>query len=161
MIIREATKEDVPKIFPVWRELMEFHAERDLYWKLGEGAHEAFSKHLIGVLEKEDTFVFVAYANDNIIAYCRCSIVQRPPVFATPRQYGSFSELAVVPKYRRKGVGERMVEHAVEWFLAQGVLRIEVQVSVSNEISAHFWKKMGFTTYLKTMYQSVDLTASA
>ena len=155
MLIREATKEDVPNILPVWRELMEFHAQRDPYWNLGESANEAFSKHLIEVLEKEDAFVSVACDNHTIIAYCRCSIVQRPPVFAAPRQFGSFSELVVLPKYRRKGVGERMVEHAVEWFRTQGVLRIEVQVSVINEISTDFWNKLGFSTYLESKYQSI------
>jgi ribosomal protein S18 acetylase RimI-like enzyme len=161
MIIREATKEDVPRILPVWRELMEFHTRLDSYWTLCEGAEEQFLKHLSEGLEKEDAVIFVAHDKDRIIAYCRCSIKQRPPVFETQRQYGAFAELAVLPMYRRNGIGKRMVEHAVEWFRDQGLSRMEVQVSVSNEISTHFWQKMGFMTYLETMSKDVDLTGQA
>ena len=155
MIIREATKEDVPKILPIWQELMEFHADRDSYFATCEGAEQEFAKWISENIEKEDAIVYVAEHAKSIIAYCLCRIVERPPVCEMKRQYGSLTDLAVLETYRRDGIGERMVKRATQWFRSQGVKRVEVRVAVTNEVSTRFWRKMGFTTYLETMSKNV------
>lgn len=151
VVIREAMQEDVPLVLPVWREMMDFHAERDTYFATCEGAEKAFSNFLSGNIEKEDAFVFVAQVSDIIVAYCLCMITERPPVCEMKRQYGNLSDLAVFETHRRQGIGEQMVKRAMEWFQLQGLERVEVRVAVTNEVSTEFWRKMGFVTYLKTM----------
>ncbi|MEN8126852.1 MAG: GNAT family N-acetyltransferase [Planctomycetota bacterium] len=157
MIIREATKEDVPKILPVWREMMEFHAVRDAHFAICESADQEFAKWISENIVKEDAIVYVAESTKSIVAYCLCLISERPPVCEMKRQYGNLSDLAVAEKYRRDGIGEQIVEQAMEWFRSQGLKRVEVRVAVTNEISTRFWRKMGFSTYLETMSKPVDL----
>ena len=156
MLIREATKEDVPNILPVWRELMEFHAERDPYYVTCDGAEEAFAKYVLENIEKDDACVFVTQKNDEIVGYCQCLVVKTPPVFEL-KQFGNIADTTVLEKYRRNDIGEQMVERAMEWFQSKGLTRIEVRVAVSNEVSTQFWRKMGFSTYLETMSKPVDL----
>ena len=98
----------------------------------------------------------IAQDDEATIAYCQCFVVNAPPVLKT-KQYGNIADLAVLEKYRRNGVGEQMVERAIEWFRLQGLERIEVRVAVTNEISMQFWRKMGFQTYLETMSKQIDL----
>ena len=83
MKIREATIDDIPKILPVWRELMEFHARRDAFWTTRDDAEEAFSKYVCENTEKDDACVLVAEDNEKIVAYCQCLIVEYPPVLIT------------------------------------------------------------------------------
>jgi len=51
MIIREATKEDLPKILPVWREMMEFHAQRDPHFTLCRDAEKAVTPYMLENIE--------------------------------------------------------------------------------------------------------------
>ena len=69
-------------------------------------------------------------------------------------EYGGLSELAVLADYRRRSIGEQMVEQAMEWFRLKGLTGTEVRVAVTNGISTQFWRKMGFKTYLETMYKN-------
>ncbi len=156
MNIREATIADVPGLVPVWREMMDFHAERDVFWKTREGAEDAFSKYVSENIKKDEALVLVAQNNEKIVAYCQCLIVEYPPVLIT-KQYGNIVDLAVCENYRRNGIGEKMVKWAMEWFKTKGLERAEVRVAVTNEISMQFWRKMGFTTYLETMSKQVVL----
>ena len=156
MDIREATIDDVPKILPVWREFMEFHAQRDGYFAICEGAEEAFASYVRENIEKDDSCVFVAQENDEIVGYCQCHVAKTPPVFETKIK-GDMGDLAVIEKYRRNGIGEQMFERAMQWFRSKGLERVEVRVAVTNEISTQFWRKMGFSTYLETMSKQVDL----
>lgn len=152
MNIREATKEDVPKILPVWREMMDFHAQRDICYNIRENAEKAFSKYLCKNFEKDDACIFIAQNNDNIIGYCQCQIIENPPVLVTEK-YGSIAGMAVLEKYRRNGVGEQIVKKVIQWFQSKELKRVEVRVAVTNEVSTKFWRKMGFTTYLETMFK--------
>jgi len=152
MNIREATKEDVPQILPVWRELMDFHAERDEVYMIREGAEETFSKYLCENIEKDDSCIFVAQNNHDIVGYCQCKVVESPPVLVIEK-YGNVEGMAVLEKYRRSGVGRLLVKQAMQWFKAKGLERVEVRVSVVNEISIKFWRKVGFEAYLETMFK--------
>ena len=156
MEIREATKEDVPQVVPVWRELMEFHARRDAYFATCQWAQEAFEKYVLENIEKEDAMVWVAQSDSAIVGYCQSMIVENPPVLHVKR-YGNISDLAVLDNYRRQGIGEDFVARAMEWFRSQNLERVEVRVAVTNKISTQFWRKMGFATYLETMSKPLDL----
>ena len=155
MVIREATEADVPKILPIWQEMMNFHAKRDSYFATCEGAEEAFSGYLSENIEKKDAVVFIAQNAERVIGYCLCLIAERPPVCEMKRQYGNLSDLAVLENYRRKGVGEQMTAFAMKWFHSRQLKRVEVRVAVTNEISTQFWRKMGFETYIETVYKEV------
>ncbi len=156
MNIREATREDVPQILPVWWELMAFHAERDVYYRTCEGAEKAFANYVHDNIEKDDACVWIAEMDEEIVGYCQCMVAATPPVFEL-KQYGQIADMAVLEAYRRQGVGERMVERAMGWFHSRGLRRVEVRAAVTNEVSTRFWRKMGFTPFAETMFQTVDL----
>ena len=156
MNIREATKEDVPKILPVWRELMEFHVQRDACYTTCDGAEEAFSSYVCENIEKDDAMVLVAQDDEKIVGYCQCLVAANPPVYAI-KKYGNLADTAVLEQYRRNGIGKQMVEQAMEWFKAKGLERIQVRMAVTNEVSTRFWRKMGFEAFAETLSQSIDL----
>jgi GNAT superfamily N-acetyltransferase len=63
--------------------------------------------------------------------------------------------MAVTKNYRRSGIGERMYKLIQDWFKQQDVNRIELRVSLPNEISTSFWRKMGFKPYLETVVKKL------
>lgn len=58
--------------------------------------------------------------------------------------YGEINEIYVVPKWRRKGIGETMMIHAFNWFKEKGINTIRVEALASNKPAILFYKKFGF-----------------
>lgn len=149
--IRKAVENDVPFMVELWKEMMDFHKERDQVFTRTATGHEDWTEFITGHISKEDSCVLVAECDGRIVGHCLAFITESPPVLAT-KQYGLFQDIAVTANYRRCGVGEELVKEMLKWFRNHNIERIEVKVSVHNELSTAFWRKMGFSTYLETLY---------
>lgn len=56
----------------------------------------------------------------------------------------SLYRLAVSTDHRRKGIGNRLVEEAVERAATVGARRVDAMVAAENEEAATFWAAVGF-----------------
>lgn len=71
--------------------------------------------------------------------------------------------LAVLPEYRRQGIGTALVSHVLEFSKQQGCERCELEVNVCNEGALALYEKCGFERagirknfYRKSRYDSRD-----
>jgi RimJ/RimL family protein N-acetyltransferase len=46
--------------------------------------------------------------------------------------------------YRNKGIGTRMMQHALEWAMSRQVYRVELEVFAENLPAIHLYQKFGF-----------------
>ena len=152
--IREAVKNDVATMVELWKEMMDFHKERDKLFTRKDIGHKGWIEFVTDHMSKEDSCVFVAELDGQIVGHCLGFLSDYPPVITIER-YGKFQELAVMADYRRCGVGKELVKKMLIWFSEQGMKRIEVNVSVHNELSTAFWRKIGFSPYLETLYRQI------
>jgi len=153
--IREAVMEDVPAIIEIWKELMDFHKERDRFFSRSATGHESFADFITGHISNESSYVFVAETGEDIVGYCLAIVEKHPPVLEV-QEYGLVQDLAVTSKYRRSGIGERLFKEARGWFSEKGVRRIETRVAKSNKAATEFWAKMGFIPYLETVFMEIQ-----
>jgi ribosomal protein S18 acetylase RimI-like enzyme len=58
--------------------------------------------------------------------------------------------------YRRKGIGEKLLQEMLKWFAAHELHRIELRVLSANEVGYNFWKKQGFRDYMHMLYLDVS-----
>jgi len=149
--IRRADVKDVPSIVELWKEMMDFHKERDQIFTRTVTGHEGWIEFVTDHMSNEDSRVLVAECDGQIVGHCLALISENPPVLTTKR-YGLFKELAVTANHRRCGIGESLFKEAVKWFEEHGIKRIEVRVSMHNKLSTAFWRKMGLKPYLETLY---------
>lgn len=149
--IRSATLEDTNAIVELWKEYMDFHAERERRFARSDDGHVRFGEYISGRIMDDASCVLVAEHEQNVVGYCLATLAKFPPVFAY-REYGSISDLAVTARSRHQGIGQALVEAAFRWFAERGVRRIEVRVATSNEVSTAFWRKMGFVPYLEILH---------
>lgn len=152
--IRAATPEDTGTITELWKELMDFHQERDSCFTRSANGHERFAEFVSGRILSETACVLVAEQQGRIVGYCLAAVSKFPPVFEH-QEYGAISDLAVSAPWRRGGIGQALVAAALRWFAARAIHRIEVRVAISNEVSTAFWEKMGFAPYLEIMSQTI------
>jgi L-amino acid N-acyltransferase YncA len=154
VIIRKAVAEDVSSIVELWKELMDFHKERDRIFSRSATGHEAFADFVTGHISNETSYVFVAEEGKDLVGYCLAFIEKYPPVLEM-KEYGLVQDIAVTMKYQRMGIGKRFLEEARSWFTEKGVHRIEARVAKTNKLSIEFWAKMGFAPYLETVFLEI------
>ena len=151
MEIALATHFHVPEIVELWEEFMDFHRSVDSFYTRSQDASVSFGKRVEESIESDDSRVLVALEEGRVVAFSIAHIVKLPPVFER-KTNGYISEMAVRPHYRRKGIGERMLAKIYEWFESRNIDRIELRVVVGNQIGYSFWKKHGFTDYVRVLY---------
>jgi ribosomal protein S18 acetylase RimI-like enzyme len=150
--IRRATSEDTNAIVELWKEYMDFHAERDHHFTRSEEGPHRFGEYISGRIVDDASCVLVAEHEQDVMGYCLATLAKFPSVFAY-REYGSISDLAVTARFRHQGIGQALVEAAFRWFAERDVHRIEVRAATSNEVSTAFWRKMGFAPYIEILYR--------
>ena len=147
---RAARTEDVDTIVELWKQLMDFHQKRDRHFTRSPTGPSIFAKFVTDQIEKEDSLVLVAEEEGAIVAYCLAITETHSPVFAKPR-HAEIIDLFVTESHRQRGIGERLVREVEHWFSQRGIDRIEARVAVRNEVSTHFWRKIGYQPYTETV----------
>jgi diamine N-acetyltransferase len=155
-VVREAIRQDVPAVVPIWAELMEIHAQLDPFFTCCEGAAERFADYITGNIDKDNWQVLVAEVDGHVAGYLQGSVEACPPILTTQR-YGNVHDMAVAAAYRRRGLGRELVQQALAWFGSQGVTRFEVSMSIHNRTAKAFWQSMGFEPYLKSSFVQRDV----
>lgn len=150
-IIRSAVQSDVKSIIELWKEMFDLHKERDSHFTRSSDGHENYEKLINESLISDDFHILVAESNKKIIGYCLANVAKYPPAFEL-KEYGAIFDLSVTRDYRRKGLGEKLLQEAYNWFSKKGIKRIEARVATSNEISQGFWRKMGFASYMDILF---------
>ncbi|MCX5644505.1 MAG: GNAT family N-acetyltransferase [Phycisphaerae bacterium] len=153
-VIRPATRRDIPAIVALWEELMDFHQARDSFFTPSDNGSKIFAEFVAENIRNDAACVLVATVDAKIVGYCQGILDRHPPALAES-DFGQILDFGVTAERRRAGIGARMLEALCEWFRREGIRRIEVRHSTSNEIGARFWPKMGFAPYLQTLFREL------
>ncbi|MEM3539255.1 MAG: ribosomal protein S18-alanine N-acetyltransferase [Nitrososphaerales archaeon] len=92
-----------------------------------------YSTFLYFLINDKDGF-YVAEENNQILGYVISSVRENK---------GTLVSIAVLPEYRRKGIGSKLMEESLN-YLSKKVDHVELQVRVSNFEAINFYKKFGF-----------------
>ena len=141
IIIREATIADVADIQHLAHLIARFEIERgwapdiDPQWAFTQAGVSYIKQQLTG----EDGIVLVATCDDQVIGFLGGCIIQekRGPV-------GGVQGMFVLPAYRRKRVGTRLVARFLQWCDHQNLDRVSVAVAPANDAALALYETMGF-----------------
>ena len=93
---------------------------------------------VLGLMEKGDP-MFVALANGEVVGWCD---IQRHP-FPAHAHRGTLG-IGVVPDYRGRGIGARLMDQTLQQAFATGFVRIEFSVRADNLRAVRLYEKVGF-----------------
>jgi RimJ/RimL family protein N-acetyltransferase len=93
---------------------------------------------VLSVMEKGDP-MFVALANGEVVGWCD---IQRHP-FPAHSHRGTLG-MGVLPDYRRRGIGARLMDQTLKQGFAAGFVRIEFSVRADNLRAMRLYEKFGF-----------------
>jgi len=150
--IRKATARDIPAITALNMEMMRFHAARDKDFQMtARDARSRLAAHKSAQLRRRNARLTVAGQSGKVIAYCLSVVASRPPIYRV-RTMIQVMDMCVAARHRRRGLGRRLFEDAVEWAKSRSIRRIEVSFAPSNELARSFWPSLGFRTFMQRGY---------
>jgi len=63
---------------------------------------------------------------------------------AQPVPYGTIDQLYILPEFRNKGIGTRVLHEAERYFISRGAKKARLTVSVSNQVAVDLYNREGF-----------------
>ena len=70
---------------------------------------------------------------------------------------GLIYHLAVKVSEREQGIGNTLLEHALEALANEGITKVYIMVFKNNDIGNAFWEKRGFTIPTEAIYRAKEI----
>jgi ribosomal protein S18 acetylase RimI-like enzyme len=157
-VIRPATEKDLPEMLGLWREMMDFHAHWDARFrpKPSPEAEQAWMNYLREEIWGGNRWcTFVAEEDGRLVGHIVGELREQVPVFEH-QTYGYVTDIVVGPEARRQGIGTALFEAVETWFREQGATHVQLQVLASNPASQAFWRAVGCTDYMNTLWYDLE-----
>ena len=149
LVLRHAGADEMARIKPLWDALYQHQIEHGMLLRLPESAYDAWSKSIVPFLGRFANIV-VADLNGETVAFVAGRIRTLPPYFGSTT-IGAISEVFVSEQHRGSGIGRRLLAFALEWFQAQRITRVELQVVAGNPDAIRFYRQLGWHDELLQM----------
>jgi len=147
--IRRAGSGDIDEITRLWVHLQADNAMLDSRLLASGEAMNRFRDYAAGVLETKHTACFLATESGKVIGFTLGQIHQRPTLALG--DCGYITDLYVDPDHRLRGLGRALYHALRDWYHSRGIISIEVQIVRASSGSQAFWRKMGFSDFLRTL----------
>ena len=143
--IRRATERDAPALGRLGAALMrvDHDFDRERFLAPGKNPEAGYGRFLVSQLPNDDTVVFVAERDGEIVGYVYAAI--EPRSWKELRDVAGFvHDVLVVESARGTGTGERLVEAAAEWLVTRGVPRVMLWTAEKNVPAQRLFARLGF-----------------
>jgi len=145
MTIRRAERRDAEALGKLGAALMRAHYAFDTHRFLepGDGSEAGYARFLASQLDDEESIVLVAERDTVIVGYAYAAI--EPLSWKDLRdECGWIHDLLVVDAAQRSGIGEGLLNAAIEWFRKKRMPRAMLGTAAQNENARRLFERRGF-----------------
>ena len=89
--------------------------------------------------------IFVAEIEDKVVGY----ITTRIDIIT---KIGQIPNLAVLPDFQQKGLGQQLIQVALDYFKAEGMAMAKIETLAQNPVGTTFYPKMGFAEVARQIH---------
>jgi len=100
-------------------------------------------------------FLIIAEWNGEIIGFTFASISRMFPLDVTEHAVGTINDVYVLPEFRGRGIGKRMVAECLEKFKARGVKNVRLSVLAENKAAIKLYEKLNFKIRSYEMFKKL------
>ena len=93
----------------------------------------------VGQIVEKGWTQFYGVEGDTVVGWC--DII---PIEHEGFQHGGHLGMGVIPGYRGRGLGRRLIDASLAHAATRGLLRVELEVFASNEAAIGLYRKVGF-----------------
>ena len=142
--VRVATLDDIDTLVAMRMALLREHADSPIHGRL-RGDVELRARVLFAEqLTQPDEACLVADREGAVIGVLRVSESRGSPLLL-PSRYGYLASAYVRPDARGEGVLRLLVDHALAWCRARGLVEVRLHADATNDGAAAAWEALGFT----------------
>jgi GNAT superfamily N-acetyltransferase len=102
-------------------------------------------------IENENIKYFVAKDNDKIIGSCYIIII--PNLTFNGKSIGYIENVITDEKYRRKGIGKKIMEMAINYARKENCYKIVLQSGIKRTTAHKFYEAIGFNGETKKVFE--------
>ncbi|HYB75524.1 MAG TPA: GNAT family N-acetyltransferase [Nitrososphaerales archaeon] len=99
-------------------------------------------RHVKGSVDAPDRLLLVAAEGPKVVGVLRAEMRER--IFYEPHKEGFITDFYILPEFRRKALGNEMIQKASVELKKMGAQIIVADVPAQNEIANRFYSKRGF-----------------
>lgn len=149
LVIRKAAPPDVKRLAKL-KLLLQQHGEKSnpSIWRITEEGKALLKQRVEDAFMDTNTHILVAEMNKKIIGFIQGEVSRRTDY--SPKNVGHISTIYVVEKFRRRGVGLRLVKGLCKFFDSEGVEHVTLRLIIGNREGEGFWRKLGFEPVIIT-----------
>lgn len=142
MQIRRAKREELGAASDLLVRTKRLNSEFDPLFSVVDDAKARAEKYVAAAMENPEKLLLVAVEGTKVVGVLRAEMRER--IFYEPHREGFISDFYILPEYRRKALGNEILEHASAELKKMGAQIIVADVPSQNEIAVRFYTKRGF-----------------
>jgi len=157
VVIRRATRADLPVLGRLGAALMRQHHEYDPKRFMSPGGHpeDGYAWFLGTQLEHEDVAIFVAEQRGDLVGYAYVGL--EPQSWKELRDAcGYVHDIVVDAGGRRHGAGRALMEAAFAWLRQRKAPRVVLWTSPHNENAQRLFDRLGFRRTMIEMTRELE-----
>jgi len=108
------------------------------------------ARHVNDDVEANPEGVFVAEENGHVLGYITTRIDREV-------SKGRIPNLAVDERARGRGLGRRLIEHALEYFRREGMAYVMIETMANNAVGQHLYPSCGFVEAGRQIHYALKL----
>ncbi len=147
--IRPAAPYEREALAPLLSGLLDHHGPHPRLAR-ARGSERELEALLAPYLDHPDGRLLVAERERALVGMLGVAIVRRSALFQESAR-GQIELLYVCPQVRRVGLGSALVREALAWLRRRGLVRVELEVALSNAQGRAFWSAQGFRPIVETL----------
>jgi len=153
MNIREANIMDINKIMDLEDQIFKIHYKARPDWIEKNPRNYEYKKQFI---EENNGKIFIAEEDNKIIGLCifNIRVIKDHQMFFDMVNI-EIENICVDEKYRKKGIGKKLLEKVKIYAKENNIKNIELSVWEFNENALKFYKNMGMETRIRRMEYKV------
>ena len=156
MMIRHATREDLPRVNELRRQVNDLHVQGKPEW-FKPGFSEELQQYLYVLFDSDDHALLVAEVNGMVVGFACIKYVDRPESpYRLRCRFVEIEEIGVDESCRRSGAGRALLEAVKGIAKEKGFSRIDLNMWEFNEEALRFYESIGFSTYRRYLEMFVD-----
>jgi GNAT superfamily N-acetyltransferase len=148
---RLAGLEDVPRIAELYEPARQEQTDLREAWPIADGLSEPLQATLTDLLADDDSFLAVGLIDGCVFGFIWARIEDLLPQ-AGGERIGVVRLVFVEEPARAVGVGEAMLQAALEEMRGRGIRRFDAVVSPGHRLAKNFFESAGFSARRITMY---------
>lgn len=143
IIVRRAEKEDIEQFMDLVMRMKRLNGEFDSLFKANEDNLGNIKNYYLSTIEHRDRFVtLVAICKKKICGLVKAEVKDR--VSYIPDKEARINDLYIMPEFRRKDVGKKMLNKLYEIAREMNIRVISAEFPTLNLIALNFYQKIGY-----------------